>query len=193
MEIKATQKFVRMSPRKLRLVAPLVKNLSPREAIELLPFSRKRAAEPLAKVIKTALANAKQKGISEADLIFKEIQINEGPRLKRWRPGARGRVKPYQRKMSHIRVVLETKEPEVIKKARKKVEESKKSSKGSPSKVGTKGRAGRSDEKPETLKRLKRLRTPRKKSKAGSRSITIKEKRGSKTRKNQRKSAGKSA
>ena len=108
MEVKAVQKFVRMSPRKLRLVVPLVKNLSPTKALEVLPFTRKRAAGPLSKVIKTALANAKEKGISEADLIFKEIQINEGPRLKRWRAGARGRVKPYQRKMSHIRVILGT-------------------------------------------------------------------------------------
>ncbi len=106
MKIRATQKFVKMSPRKLRLVVPLVKNLSPRKAIEVLPFTRKRAAEPLVKVIKTALANAKQKGVSESDLIFKEIQIGEGPKLKRWRSGAKGRVKPYERRMSHIRIVL---------------------------------------------------------------------------------------
>ena len=121
MEIRATQKFVKMSPRKLRLVVPLVKDLSPRKAIEVLPFTRKRAAEPLVKVIKTALANAKQKGVSESDLVFKEIQIGEGPKLKRWRPGAKGRIKPYERRMSHIRIILETKEPEAIKKARDKI------------------------------------------------------------------------
>lgn len=122
MEITATQKFVKMSPRKLRLVAPLVRDMQPVKALEILPHVGKRAAEPLAKVIKTAIANAKVKKLSEADLVFKEIQINEGPRLKRWKPGAKGRVKPYIRRMSHIRVVLETKEPEVIKKARKKIE-----------------------------------------------------------------------
>lgn len=121
MEIRATQKFVKMSPRKLRLVVPLVKKLSPRKAIEVLPFTRKRAAEPLVKVIKTALANAKQKGASESDLFFKEIQIGKGPKLKRWRSGAKGRVKPYERRMSHIRIILETKEPEAIKKAREKI------------------------------------------------------------------------
>lgn len=109
-----------MSPRKLRLVVPLVRNLPPGEALEVLPHVGKRAAEPIARVIKTAIANAKEKKIDVRDLIFKDIQINEGPRLKRWRPGARGRIKPYKRRMSHIRVVLETKEPEPIKQAREK-------------------------------------------------------------------------
>lgn len=131
MQIRAIQKFVRMSPRKLRLVASLVKDLSPNHAVEVLPLVGKRASEPLRKVIKSAIANAKEKKIGDSDLIFKEINISEGPRLKRFRAGAKGRVKPYQRKMSHIRVVLETKEPESIKKARKKVEESRTSRKGS--------------------------------------------------------------
>lgn len=119
MEVVATQKFLRMSPRKLRPIAAMIKDLSPSQAIEVLPHVGKRAALPLAKVIKTAIANAKEKGVSEADLVFKEIQINDGPRLKRWRAGARGRVKPYQRKMSHIRVVLRAKAKKV-KKAKKR-------------------------------------------------------------------------
>ena len=121
MQIKATQKFVRMSPRKLRLVVPLVKNLSPTDAVEVLPHTGKRAAELLGKVIKSAIASAKERKISDRDLIFKEIQITDGPRLKRYRAGAKGRAKPYQRKMSHIRVILETKEPELIEKAKKKI------------------------------------------------------------------------
>jgi large subunit ribosomal protein L22 len=119
MQIIATQKFIRMSPRKLRVVVPMISDLSPAGAVEKLPYAGKRAAEPLMKVIKTAIANAKQKGLSEADLIFKEIQINEGPRLKRYRAGARGRVKPYKRRMSHIRVVLESKPRESSKKSSK--------------------------------------------------------------------------
>ena len=120
MEVVATQKFLRMSPRKLRLVVPLVKNLSPSQAVEVLPNVGKRAAGPLNKVIKTAIANAKDRKIDASHLIFKEIQINEGPRLKRFRAGARGRVKPYKKRMSHIRVVLTIKEPEPKKKTRKK-------------------------------------------------------------------------
>lgn len=122
MKIVATQKFVRMSPKKLRVITSMVKNLRPTEAIEILPHLEKKAAEPLIKVIKTAVANAKQKGVGENDLVFKEIQINEGPRLKRWRAGARGLVKPYKRRMSHIRVVLESKEPEAIKEARESLQ-----------------------------------------------------------------------
>lgn len=106
MEIKSVQKFVKTSPRKLRLVAALAKKMKPTEAIERLPFSRKRAADPLVKVIKTAVANAKERGLKEENLIFKEIQINEGPRLKRGRPASRGVWHPYKRRMSHIRIVL---------------------------------------------------------------------------------------
>ena len=110
MDIISTQKFIRMSPRKLRLVADVVRDLKPNRAIETLPHIGKRASGPLAKVIKTAIANAKQKGFSESDLTFKEIQINEGPTLKRGRPVSRGRWHPIMKRMSHIRVVLATKE-----------------------------------------------------------------------------------
>lgn len=106
MEIKSVQKFVKTSPRKLRLVAVLARKMKPTEAIETLPFSRKRAADPLVKAIKTAVANAKERGLKEENLFFKEIQINEGPRLKRGRPASRGVWHPYKRRMSHIRVVL---------------------------------------------------------------------------------------
>ena len=124
MQIIATQKFVRTSPKKLRVIVSMVKNLKPVQAIEVLPHLDKKTQD-LIKVIKTAVANAKQKGLSDADLIFKEIQVNDGPRLKRWRAGARGLVKPYKRRMSHIRVILETKEPEVIQKAREEIESGK--------------------------------------------------------------------
>lgn len=106
MQIVATQKFLRMSPRKLRAVAVLVQDMSPLVAVEMLPYVGKRAAEPLQKVIKTAIANARVQGITEGNLVFESIQINQGPQLKRYRAGSRGRAKPYTRDMSHIRVVL---------------------------------------------------------------------------------------
>lgn len=130
MEIKSVQKFVKTSPRKLRLVAALAKKMKPAEAIETLPFSRKRAADPLVKVIKTALANAKERGLKEENLIFKEIQINEGPRLKRGRPASRGVWHPYKRRMSHIRIILEErKKNEKTLKPKTKVEKKEKSAK----------------------------------------------------------------
>lgn len=109
MQYSATQKFVKMTPRKLRLVANLVRGLPASEVVEFLPFVGKRAAGPVHKVIAAALAAAKDKGDSPDTLRVKEIQISEGPILKRWRAGARGRAKPYTRRMSHIRVVLEAK------------------------------------------------------------------------------------
>ncbi len=109
----STQKFIVMSPRKLRLVAALVRRMRPAEAVERLPFVGKRAGQELGKVIKSALANAKAKGVGETDLIFKEIQIGEGPRLKRGRAASRGRWAPFKRRMSHIRVVLMSTKPEI--------------------------------------------------------------------------------
>lgn len=96
----------------------MIKKMIPTEAVLRLPFVGKKAAEPLAKVIKQALANAKNKGISEDTLIFKEIQIGEGPRLKRGRAISKGQWYPIKKRMSHIRVILMTKEPE--KKEKKK-------------------------------------------------------------------------
>ena len=145
MQIIAIQKFVRMSPKKIRVILPLFKKLGPSEAVEVLPHLGKKAAEPLIKVIGSAIANARQKGISDRDLLFKEIQINEGPRLKRGRAGARGRLKPYKRRMSHIRVVLETKEPEVIKEAREKIAAKKNLGSGEKDKGGGRGRESPSE------------------------------------------------
>ena len=127
MEFIATQKYLLLSPKKIRPIVDVAKNLTPLRAIEVLPFTGKRAAEPIVKVIKTAMANASQKGISADDLKFKEIRVSEGPRLKRGRPVSRGRWHPFKRRMSHIRVVLETvaKAPVVKKKDVKAEEEQK--------------------------------------------------------------------
>jgi len=107
-EYKATQKYLIGSPRKLRAVVALIKKMKPAEAIEKLPFATRRAAGDLSKVIKSALANAKNQGVGETDLIFKEIQIGEGPRLKRGRAASKGAWHPFKRRMSHIRVILTT-------------------------------------------------------------------------------------
>ena len=112
MEIISTQKYIIMSPTKIRPVVDMIKNMTPKEAVEILPHIRKRAALPLKKTIVTAMANAKDQGVDETTLVFKEIQVGEGPRLKRGRPVSRGRWHPYKKRMSHIRIVLTAKEPE---------------------------------------------------------------------------------
>lgn len=112
MDFIATQKYLLLSPRKLRVVGSLAKKMKPSDAVTKLPFTHLKAAEPLIKVIKSAIANAKAKGTSEDELIFKEIQIGEGPRLKRGMPVSRGQWHPIKKRMSHIRVVLTTQKGE---------------------------------------------------------------------------------
>lgn len=117
MEYKSEQKHLIISPRKVRPVVDVIKKMSPAKALENLPFIKKRASEYLYKVIKSAVANASQKGADVNSLIFKEIQIGEGPRLKRGQPVSRGRWHPIKKRMSHIKVILVTKKvAEVIKK-----------------------------------------------------------------------------
>ena len=113
-----------MSPRKIRLVVGIVKKMKPAEAVEKLPFVQRRAAGELGKVIKSAVAAAKAQGVSETDLIFKEIQIGEGPRLKRGKAVSRGMWHPFKKRMAHIRVILTTiKKEETKAKSEKKNEE----------------------------------------------------------------------
>lgn len=101
-----------MSPLKLRVVARAIKGIKdPDKLLTTLSFVRKHAALPLSKTIKQALANARNRGVS-APLMIKEIQINEGPRLKRGRAGSVGRPQPILKRTSHIKVILESESPE---------------------------------------------------------------------------------
>jgi large subunit ribosomal protein L22 len=116
MEIISTQKYVRLAPKKIRPVVNLIKRMKVQEAIEKLPFVNKNGSEYLLKVIKAASANAKNRGISEETLFIKEIQITEGPRLKRGIPVSRGQWHPILKRMSHIRVTLGVREEKKIEK-----------------------------------------------------------------------------
>lgn len=106
MEITSNQKFIHTSPRKLRLVADLVRALSPNRALDVLEFTPKSAARELSNAIKTALANAKQKGLVAEGLVFEKLEVNESLKMRRMKAGTRGRVKPFKRRMSHIKIVL---------------------------------------------------------------------------------------
>lgn len=106
MEIQTIQKYIHTSPRKLRLVADMVRGMQPLRAIDILSITPKAAAKDLTLAIKTALANAKQKGLVEGKVLFKLIEINEAGKMKRFRAGARGRARPYAKRMSHIKIVL---------------------------------------------------------------------------------------
>lgn len=107
MEIKTYIKNIRISPKKLRFIVEEVKKMKPVEAIEALSYSPKRGAKILLKAIQSAINNAKNNfKISEDLLKFRLLTIEEGSRLKRFRPGGRGTIKPYQRRSSHIKIIL---------------------------------------------------------------------------------------
>ncbi|MGI5828311.1 MAG: 50S ribosomal protein L22 [Patescibacteria group bacterium] len=111
MEVVAYQKFVRTSPRKLRLVADSVRGLHPTKALINLQFMHKRAAETLRKVMKQAVSNAvNNMNINEQNLKTKHILVEEGPVYKRFRAASRGRARMIMKRTSHIKVVLEGKE-----------------------------------------------------------------------------------
>jgi large subunit ribosomal protein L22 len=106
-EVRAVAKYIRMSAHKVRLVADLVRGRGVDEALTILRFSPKAAARAVAKVIASAAANAEENhGLAKGELYVAEIKADEGPTLKRGRPGARGRFKPLLRRSSHITVVL---------------------------------------------------------------------------------------
>jgi large subunit ribosomal protein L22 len=122
MEASATAKYVRMSPQKARLVIDLIRGKRAAEALNILGyakaertgikrlgFTKKRAAYDIAKVLFSAIANAEQKSdtVDVDELIVKKAYVNEGPRMKRIRPAPMGRAYRYQRRISHITVVVE--------------------------------------------------------------------------------------
>ncbi len=113
-EIKAKLNYLRQSPRKVRLVADLVRGIRVKEAKVQLEFSPKRASKDLLKLLNSAIANAKHNfGLNDKEiekLVIKEIQVDEGPKLKRWIPQPRGVTHPIYKKTSHITIILEKKE-----------------------------------------------------------------------------------
>ncbi len=116
MQARAISRFVRQSPRKMRLVADLIRGKSVGEAYALLQYSKKRAAEQIDKTLRSAVANARNKAdeagslVDVDDLYVKEAYINEGPRLKRWRAAAMGRAAPIEHPTSHVVIVVDSKE-----------------------------------------------------------------------------------
>ncbi len=126
MAVKAVAKGVRMSPRKVSVVASLVRGRTVADALVILDHTPRRSAEAVSSVIKSAKANAEHNhGYKPDTLKITEISVTPGPRLKRYRPAARGGVLRFQRKTSHIRVIVDgdlrpVKKPAVAKESAKK-------------------------------------------------------------------------
>lgn len=108
MESKAVAKYIRMSPQKVRLVADLIRGKKVQEARNVLLYTRKYSAGIIASVLKSAVANAAQNpNIDENILYVKEIFVDQGPSLKRWRARAQGRAAGIKKRSSHITVILD--------------------------------------------------------------------------------------
>lgn len=106
MQYQAVAKYIRGSTRRFRLVADAVKSLDPEKALVALQALPKRSSGPLADAIRSALANAKQKIGNINELRFSNIEVMQGPSMKRWNAVSRGQAHAFKKKMSHIRVIL---------------------------------------------------------------------------------------
>ena len=108
MPVIATAKDIQISPRKVTVVAALVRGQSVEDALTILKYTPRRAAIPVRKAIESAKANADYNHNYKPDsLRIIEISVTPGKRLKRFKPAARGRALPFQIKASHIRVVVD--------------------------------------------------------------------------------------
>jgi large subunit ribosomal protein L22 len=143
MEVIAKARFVRMAPRKVRLVASLVRGLDLPRAEAQLRFVKKDAATPVLKLIRSAAANAEHNfKLEPANMYVKVITVDGGPVMDRWRARAFGRAAPIRKRTSHITVILDERE------------------------LGTEGAAKAAVVKPSTKSASKAKKAPAKKSSA---------------------------
>ena len=106
-EVRATAKYIRISPRKVRLVVDAVRGKRVSDALAALRFMPQKSAREVYKVIRSAAANAENNyGLDPDDLYVRRIYADEGPTLKRYRPRAYGRVSPLLKRSSHITAVV---------------------------------------------------------------------------------------
>lgn len=111
MKVRATARYVRTSPRKLRPIAGVVRGKKVEEALTILRFLPSPSARTVARVVKSAVANAENNfEMTPSDLRIVEIYIDGGRSMKRFRAGPRGRVKPILKRSSHITVVVKEEE-----------------------------------------------------------------------------------
>ncbi|MGH7157920.1 MAG: 50S ribosomal protein L22 [Candidatus Saccharimonadales bacterium] len=125
MSVQAIAKSVAMSPRKVGVVAALIRGRTVEEALTMLDHVPRRSALPVKKAVMSAKANADHNHNLKPDTLrIVEITVTAGPRLKRFRPAAHGRALPFQRKTSHIRVIVDG-DVRVAKKAKAETKEAK--------------------------------------------------------------------
>jgi large subunit ribosomal protein L22 len=103
----AKHRYARISERKARLVAALIRGRRCDEALEMLRFTHKRASVMIDRVLRSAMASANEKEASMTNLYVSEARVDEGPIIKRYRPKDRGRAHPIQKRTSHIVIAVE--------------------------------------------------------------------------------------
>ncbi|MFH0928558.1 MAG: 50S ribosomal protein L22 [bacterium] len=112
MEVQAKLRFLRKSPRKVRLVLDVIRGLPVAQAETQLTFLNKESARPVLKLLKSAIANAEHNfKLAKADLYVKAVSANQGPTIKRFKPRAQGRATPIRKRTSHILIVLDSRTP----------------------------------------------------------------------------------
>lgn len=110
MQVKASLKNLRISPRKVRLLANLVKGMNVNEAKIQLKFSNKKSSEPLLKLLESAIANAQNNfKLKNGDLYISKLLVNSCPMLKRWKPRAMGRASTIRKRVSSVIMELSEK------------------------------------------------------------------------------------
>ena len=110
MEAKAVAKYVRIAPRKVRVVMDLIRGKNVAEAFAILKFTPKVGADAIEKVLKSAVANAENNfDMNPDNLYVAEVYAHQGPTLKRWRAGSQGRASVILKRSSHIGVTLKEK------------------------------------------------------------------------------------
>ncbi|MEK7073937.1 MAG: 50S ribosomal protein L22 [Patescibacteria group bacterium] len=110
MEYTATAKYVRVSPRKVRLVARAISGKKVTVALSALGSIPQHAAEPLRKLLESAVANAVQKKAAVDSLVIKAVDVMGGPVLKRWHAASRGMAHSYKKRMTHVKLTLKEEE-----------------------------------------------------------------------------------
>lgn len=111
MQARAVAKYVRVSPRKARIVVDKIRGKEVVDALDILRFNERAISEAVSKVVASAASNAEnQYGVRQENLVIKEAYVDEGPTLKRFRPRAKGSASPIMKRTSHITVVVATRE-----------------------------------------------------------------------------------
>jgi len=110
MEARAQARYVRVSPRKARMVLNMIRGEEVERAREILAFSDRNISEVIEKCLNSAVANAEREGVKAENLVIRTTYADEGPTMKRIRPRAKGMASPIRKRTSHITVIVGTRE-----------------------------------------------------------------------------------